>query len=176
MSVTFEIPELETERLRLRAPCIDDLDGLAAFYASDRAKFVGGPMTREQAWRALATEVGHWCLLGFGRWALEEKATGAYVGNVGLWEPEGFPELELGWDLLAGATGKGYATEAGAAARAYAYETMGKTTLISLIAPGNDGSKKVAARLGAAFEAPYAHERFGQVEIWRHPSAEALAA
>jgi RimJ/RimL family protein N-acetyltransferase len=114
MTVVFQIPELETDRLRLRAPHLDDWPVMCEFFASDRAKFVGGPMTAEQTWRGLATETGHWALRGFGRWALEEKATGKFIGNCGLWEPDGFPEMELGWDLMAGATGKGYATEAGA--------------------------------------------------------------
>ncbi|MDG1368872.1 MAG: GNAT family N-acetyltransferase [Paracoccaceae bacterium] len=174
MTVVFQIPELETDRLRLRAPHLDDWPVMCEFFASDRAKFVGGPMTAEQTWRGLATETGHWALRGFGRWALEEKATGKFIGNCGLWEPDGFPEMELGWDLMAGATGKGYATEAGAAARALAYNALGRTTVISMIAPGNDGSKAVATRLGAAFEKMFSHVTFGDVEIWRHPTPEAL--
>lgn len=175
MSVLFQIPELETDRLRLRAPHLDDWPTLSEFYASDRSKFVGGPMTAEQTWRSLATETGHWALRGFGRWALEEKATGAFIGVCGLWEPDGFPEMELGWDLMNGATGKGYATEAGAAARAYAYGELGRGTLISMIAPKNDGSKGVATRLGARFEKMFTHVTFGEVEIWRHPAPEALS-
>ena len=112
MSMAFSAPRLETERLVLRAPTLGDFDALADFYASPRSAFVGGPMTRELAWRALALEAGHWVLQGFGRWVLEEKATAAPVGIVGLWNPDGFPERELGWDLFDGATGKGYATEA----------------------------------------------------------------
>lgn len=174
MTVVFQIPELETDRLRMRAPTLGDWPALSDFYASDRSKFVGGPMTAEQTWRTLATETGHWALCGFGRWALEEKATGDYIGNCGLWEPDGFPEMELGWDLLASATGKGYATEAGAAARAHAYNTLGRTTLISMIAPGNAGSKAVATRLGAAFDKMFTHVTFGEVEVWRHPGPDAL--
>lgn len=171
---SFRIPTLATERLTLRAPRLADLDALAAFYASDRSKFVGGPQRLDQTWRTLATELGHWALLGFGRWALEETATGAFAGIVGLWEPEGFPEMELGWDLMNGFEGRGYATEAGGAARAYAYGEMGKATVISLIAPGNDGSKAVATRLGAGYEKMFDHAMFGRVEIWRHPGPDAI--
>lgn len=169
----FHIPTLKTERLTMRAPRLGDLDGLAAFYASDRSKFVGGPKRLDESWRAMATELGHWAMLGFGRWALEETSTGAFVGVAGLWEPEGFPELELGWDLMNGHEGRGFATEAGRAARDYAYGEMGKTTVVSLIAPGNDGSKAVATRLGAAFEAMFDHAMFGRVEVWRHPAPDA---
>lgn len=173
MSVVFQIPELETERLRLRAPHLDDWQAMCEFYASERSRFVGGPLTAEKTWRSLAAETGHWALRGFGRWALDEKATGRYIGNCGLWEPDGFPEMELGWDLMNSSTGMGYATEAGAAARAYAYDQLGRRTLISMIAPGNDGSKRVATRLGAAFEKMFTHVTFGEVEIWRHPAPEA---
>ncbi|MEL6608576.1 MAG: GNAT family N-acetyltransferase [Pseudomonadota bacterium] len=172
---TFTIPTLETERLLLRAPQLSDFDVYADFFASERAQFVGGPLTRERAWRSLATEAGHWILLGFGRWALEEKATGAFVGNVGLWHPEGFPERELGWDLMAGAEGKGYATEAAQAARAYAYDTLGWTTLISLVADQNHASRRVAERMGCQHDGAFTHAVFGTSQIWRHPSPAALA-
>lgn len=174
MNVTFKAPTLETERLILRPPALTDFDALANFYASPRAEFVGGPQSRELTWRTLALEAGHWVLRGFGRWTLVEKNTQAPVGIVGLWHPEGFPENELGWDLFDGATGKGYATEAAKAVRAYAYGTMGWTTLTSLIADGNDGSRRVAERLGATYDSDFTHERFGSMQVWRHPGPEAL--
>lgn len=173
--VRLTTPVLETERLRLRAPTVADWPVLADFYASPRAKFVGGPMTKEQVWRTLAVEIGHWPMRGFGRFAIEEKATGAFVGLCGPWRPEDFPELEIGWDLMNGYEGRGYATEAALAARAFVYGDLGVATpVISLIAPANEGSKGVAGRLGAAFEKMFRHEVFGEVEIWRHPAPEAL--
>ncbi|KIC51944.1 GNAT family N-acetyltransferase [Tateyamaria sp. ANG-S1] len=174
MTVTFTAPTLETERLILRPPALTDFDALADFYASPRAAFVGGPLSRELSWRSLAQEAGHWVLRGFGRWTLIEKDTQNPVGIVGLWHPEGFPENELGWDLFEGATGKGYATEAGRAARNYAYDTLGWTTLISLIAVDNEGSARVAQRLGATYDSDFTHERFGPMQLWRHPGPEAL--
>ena len=169
----MDIPTLETDRLLLRAHSLDDMDAFAAFYASDHAKFVGGPMTRELAWRTLALEAGHWLLRGFGRWAIVEKDSGRWVGITGLWYPEGFPEHELGWDLAEDATGKGYATEAAKAARAYAYDSLGWTTLISLVADGNDASAAVAKRMGARADGRFTHERFGEMTIYRHPGPEA---
>ena len=174
MTASITIPTLETERLILRAHALDDFDAFAEFYASDHAKFVGGPMTRELAWRNLALEAGHWLLQGFGRWAIVEKDTGQWVGITGLWHPNGFPEREIGWDLAEHATGKGYATEAARAARAYAYDTLGWTTLISLVADGNDASAAVAARLGATHDGRFTHERFGPMNVFRHPGPEAL--
>lgn len=174
MSDHITIPQLETERLILRAHALDDFDALAAFYATDHARFVGGPMSHELAWRNLAMEAGHWLLRGFGRWAIVEKATGTWIGITGLWHPDGFPERELGWDLAAHATGKGYATEAAKAARAYAYDTLGWHTLISLVADGNEASAAVAKRLGATHDGRFTHERFGPMNVYRHPAPEAL--
>ncbi|WP_299686269.1 GNAT family N-acetyltransferase [uncultured Tateyamaria sp.] len=174
MTVQFSAPTLQTERLTLRAPQLSDFDALAGFYASARSSFVGGPQTRELAWRNLAQEAGHWILRGFGRWTVIENDTRTPVGTVGLWHPEGFPEQELGWDLFDGATGKGYATEAAIAARHHAYTALGWTTAISLIANGNDASRGVAKRLGATYDGDFTHERYGAMQIWRHPGPEAL--
>ena len=174
MTVTFNAPTLDTERLILRPPQLSDFDALAAFYASSRSQFVGGPQSAELAWRSLALEAGHWILRGFGRWTVVERATGAPVGTVGLWHPEGFPEQEIGWDLFDGATGKGYATEAARAARDHAYSVLGWTTAISLVANGNDASRKVAERLGARHDGNFTHERYGAMQVWRHPGPEAL--
>ncbi|QBF29934.1 GNAT family N-acetyltransferase [Thalassococcus sp. S3] len=168
------IPNLITDRLTLRAPSIDDFDSFAAFYASDRSKFVGGPATTEQAWRMLATEIGHWTLRGYGRWAVEETATGRFAGIIGPWNPHGWPEPEIGWDLMNGFEGRGYATEAALAARHYVYNTLNWPTAISLVAHGNDASAAVALRLGAIEDGIFTHERWGEMRIFRHPAPEAL--
>lgn len=173
MNVRFEAPRLQTDRLSLRAPNASDFEARAAFLAAPQSQFVGGPMTREEAWRSLSGEIGHWILRGFGRWSLVARETGETLGIVGLWYPEGWPEPELGWSLFLGATGNGYATEAAFEARRYAYEDLGWTTAISLIAPENHASKAVARRLGATYERDFTHERYGAAEIWRHPGPEA---
>lgn len=172
----IQVPVLTTARLTLRAPGLADFEPLAEFYASERSRHVGGPITREQAWRVLAAETGHWTLRGFGRWAVEESATGALVGLVGPWFPEGWPEPEIGWDLMNGHEGKGYATEAAFAALQGAYDLFGWTTAISLVAPGNPASRRVAHRLGASRDGSFTHVRFGEMEVWRHLSPEDLAA
>lgn len=167
---------LTTDRLTLRVPTLDDFDPLAAFYASDRSRFVGGPQTAELTWRTLATEVGHWHLRGYGRFAVEERSSGKLCGIIGPFYPLGFPEPELGWDLMNGFEGKGYATEAARAVRDYVYGTLGMTTLISLIAHGNTGSEAVARRLGCVEEPEvFTHERWGELRVFRHPSPGELA-
>lgn len=172
----FVIPTLETERLILRAPNEGDFRAEAEFYATDASRFVGGPQSESDAWRGLACIVGHWYLRGYGFWALEDKATRTYLGRVGLWFPVGWPEPEIGWMLMTGATGKGYATEAARAARSHAYDTLGWDTAISLIDPENTSSAAVATRLGATFDYIYEHATYGAMHVWRHLSPDAVAA
>ncbi|MGR3323465.1 MAG: GNAT family N-acetyltransferase [Pseudooceanicola sp.] len=169
-----EIPVLHTERLTMRGPDARDIAPIRDFYASDRSQFVGGPLTAELAWRQLGTEIGHWTLRGYGRWMVDVTDTGETVGMVGLWNPEGWPEPELGWDLFEGQEGKGYATEAAQAARAYAYDVLGWQTLISLVKPANTASAAVAQRLGAALDSAFTHERWGPMQVWRHPAPDML--
>jgi RimJ/RimL family protein N-acetyltransferase len=168
------IPTLESHRLILRAPTQADFAPFAEFYASERSRFVGGPLNSELSWRMLAMEIGHWSLLGYGRWIAEEKTTGKAAGLIGLFNPHGWPEAEIGWDLFTGFEGKGYATEAALAARQYAYDVLGWQTAISLVKPGNDGSAAVATRMGAVQDGTFTHERHGSMAIYRHPAPDTL--
>lgn len=147
---------LETERLRLRAFRNEDLDAYAPMCADPEVmRFLGTGVTmnRGEAWRSMAGFLGHWMLRGYGMWALEEKATGAFVGRAGFLDPEGWPGFELGWTLGREHWGKGYATEAAKRALDYAFTEMGRDVVISLIRPDNVRSAQVARRLG------YAHAR-----------------
>ena len=170
----FNVPRIETERLILRAPSEADVEAEAKFFASDASKFVGGPKRPDEAWRAIAMLMGHWIIRGYGFWGVEEKATGTYVGRMGLWNPMGWPEPEIGWTLMNGCTGKGYATEAAIASRAHAYDVLGWDTAISLINPENKPSQRVAERLGAKFDYTYEHPGFGTMHAWRHPAPAEL--
>ena len=166
------IPTLTTERLTLRAPRPEDHAAFARFYASEQSRFVGGPMEPWESWRYLCGVIGHWAMRGFGRWIVE--AEGRPVGLVGLHEPLDWPETEVGWYVWDG-VGRGYAREAGRAARAWAYEVLGRTTLVSMIAPGNAASVRVAEAMGAVRGDDYDHPRFGPLILYRHPGPEALA-
>jgi RimJ/RimL family protein N-acetyltransferase len=111
-------------------------------------RFLGGPVAREQAWRHMALMAGHWSLRGYGQWVLARRADGRFLGRAGLWRPEGWPGLEVGWALARDAWGAGYATEAARAAADWAWSELAAPELISIIAPANEASVRVAQRLG----------------------------
>lgn len=168
MSVQLIIPELETERLILRAPRATDFEPEAVFYASGDARFLGGPKAPHETWRTLAVMTGHWVMRGYGFWAVEDKDSGGYLGRVGLWNPMGWLEPEIAWTLMPYAQGRGFATEAAIAARRHAYEVLGWETAISQINSEHHASKAVARRLGAQVEKSYEDPEFGTMEVWRH--------
>ena len=159
----------QTERLLLRQWQASDFEPYAAYYGDEEmARYVGGMSSRADAWRRMASVIGHWTLRGFGYWAVEAKDTGKFVGCVGLWFPEGWPELELGYWLTRDMQGKGYATEAALASRAFAYDVVGAKTLVSYIHPDNEPSKRVAERLGARFERVIELLDHGPHCVYRH--------
>ena len=142
---------METERLVLRMFRESDTDAYAEMMSDPEVmRFLGGgkPAPRAEAWRNMAMMLGHWQLRGYGMWAVEEKATGEMVGRVGCWHPEGWPGLEVGWTLRRRFWGRGYATEAARASIDYAFKALDQTRVISLIAPANVNSIRVAERLG----------------------------
>lgn len=145
------IPELTTTRLRLRAFRESDFEEYAALMADPEvAQFLGaGPLTRADAWRQLAMFIGHWVLRGYGLWAVEEQATGRFIGRIGCHYPEGFPAFEIGYTLARHAWGHGYAREGAAAALRYAREVLKAPEITSIIRPNNLRSIRVAESLGA---------------------------
>ena len=171
---TLHIPTLETARLRLRAPSWADFQAYADFRGSARAAYAGGPFTRAHAFDQFTAIAGHWLIRGFGRWIVADRQSDRALGLVGGYYPEGWLEPEIAWAMFAEAEGKGIAFEAAQAARAYAYDTLGWSSAVSLIAPDNARSAALAQRLGATREGVYHHESFGALDVWRHPSAAAL--
>jgi RimJ/RimL family protein N-acetyltransferase len=169
------IPVLRTERLTLRGPRLADFDPVAAFLGSERARYVGGARSRRVAWTTFASLVGHWELRGYGMWSVDETASGAFVGMVGLYDPEDWFAPEIGWWIVAPELeGRGFAREAALAARRYAYEIAGWRAAFSVIAPENTRSIRLAESLGATLDRRVDAEAGGPALIYRHPPPEAL--
>jgi len=118
-------------------------------------RYIGGRLlTEEEAWARLLRYVGHWTLLGFGYWVVEEKASGRFVGELGFAELKrelqpsiaGVPEI--GWVLTSEVHGKGYATEAAQAAIQWGEGQFGAIRTCCIIHPENETSIRVAEKCG----------------------------
>ena len=138
-------PTLSTERLTLRPFRADDLEPLHAVMTTPEVRaslHLPDDYSLGDAWRTIAGFAGLWELKGLGQWALEERATGRFVGRAGLyWRPEDdWPGVEVGWMLDPACWGAGYATEAGARAVRYGFEELGEDVLFSVILPENTRS------------------------------------
>ena len=147
----IDVPELSTDRLLLRAFKADDFERYAEMMADpDVARYLmdGRPLSRIEAWRQLAMFAGHWVLRGYGPWAVEERATGAFLGRIGCMNLEGFPMMDIAYTLGPWGWGKGYAREGAAAAIRYARETLGVAQPTSIIRHANTRSIRVATSLG----------------------------
>lgn len=170
----IHIPTLTTGRLTLRAAMPSDFEDFAAFRMSERARGVGGPYTRTEAYYQFCELIGHWHIRGYGRWMVADRETDAPYGVVGLFFPEDWPEPEIAWALFEGGEGRGIAAEAAVAARTYAYDTLGWSTLISCVMPDNVRSIALAERLGAVPDGVFPHPELGPLVMYRHPAPEAL--
>jgi RimJ/RimL family protein N-acetyltransferase len=150
------VPVLETERLVLRGHRVGDFaDCLALWTDPEVTRFIGGkPSTQEEIWSRLVRYVGHWALMGFGYWAVTEKESGRFMGEVGfadfkrVIEPslDGVPEI--GWVIAPHGHGKGYATEAARAVVAWGDKHFGHARTACIIAPENASSVRVAEKCG----------------------------
>ena len=150
------VPVIETARLKLRRHESADFEACTAMWGDMAiARFIGGrPFTREEVWARILRYVGHWTLLGYGFWAIEEKATGDFIGEIGLadFQRDIDPPLgdgpEAGWALRAASHGKGYAEEALRAVLAWGDEYFAGQTISCLIDKDNDRSMKLARKCG----------------------------
>lgn len=141
-------PTLVTPRCVLRMPRLSDFDHRLEFLVSARAEWEGGPYHPADAWRLFFSEVGQWPLYGFGPFSMDHRLDGTYLGEVGIYQPEGYPEPELGWFVTEAAEGQGYAAEGARAVMVWAAQTFGWDHLDNYIDPGNARSIALGLRLG----------------------------
>ena len=169
---------LDTERLRLRLPRLEDARAFDEFWQDEEAsQFVGGVKSPEEVDAMMERTIRHWDWFGIGNYTVDHRGNDAILGRVGFlaWNPQTWEnghgvrleepfETELGWKLERAAWGHGYATEAALACRDWALRELGLTRLISLIALENTPSIRVAERIGESFE------RELEPSPFRHPA------
>ena len=180
----FEAPRIVTERLVLRAHNASDFDASLAMWSDeDVVRHIGGvPSSAAESWSRLLRYGGLWRFLGYGYWAVEDRATGRFVGEVGFAdfkrdigkELDGMPEA--GWVISPNWAGQGYATEAMRAALQWFDQAKPGSACFCMIAPENTASIRVAAKLGYKLERETSYKD-SPIEIHlRPPAAEPLVS
>ena len=160
------LPEIETARLRLRAPRLSDFDAWAEILTGPATHHLGGPFSRDESFLEFLASCGTWLLRGHGPWAVEPKAGGDILGFILLGFEPGDAEPELGYLFRPTAEGRGYATEAVQAARAHVFTALGLDRVVSYIAPENAASARLARRVGAVQDGMHDGS-----QIWVHAPA-----
>ncbi|MDW6025497.1 GNAT family N-acetyltransferase [Mesorhizobium sp. BAC0120] len=154
--MSLEIPIIETERLILRDHRYSDFEAYVMMWADPVVtRFIGGrPRTRDETWIRFLRHAGMWHHLGFGFWAIEEKASRRLIGEGGFHElkrnmqPSLEGTLETGWSLLPEAHGKGYGTEAVGAMLRWGAANYPGSPITCFIDPENNASIRVARKNG----------------------------
>jgi RimJ/RimL family protein N-acetyltransferase len=171
-ALSAQVPVLTTARLCLRAPRMQDFAGWVQIATTDRGRFIGGPMSREEAWADFNQMVAGWLLRGHGLWSVERLSDGALLGFVPVNHEWGDPQAELGFLFLAEAEGQGYAAEAALAARDFCFTRLGWPEVVSYIDPENSRSMALARRLGAVELPAGSHPAEPDVAVFRHSRPE----
>jgi RimJ/RimL family protein N-acetyltransferase len=150
------VPVIETDRLILREHRADDFTPFMAMWADESVvRYISGKtFTEEESWGRFLRHIGQWGALGFGFWAVEEKTTRRFIGQIGYVEAmraiepslKGIPEI--GWSLASDTHGKGYALEGARAAIAWGEKHFGGQPIRCIISPENAPSLKLAEKLG----------------------------
>jgi ribosomal-protein-alanine N-acetyltransferase len=162
-------PSLETSRLILRAMQATDLDDLLLVFSDPKvmAAFDTEPFDRPQMAQWLQRNLDHQAQYGYGLFSVILKADQTLVGDCGLemMEVDHTQVAELGYDFRSDYWHRGLATEAAAAVRDYAFQTLGLSQLISLIRMGNRASQRVAEKIGMQRTSEFT--RYGH-QYWKY--------
>ena len=145
--------ELRTERLVLRRWRDEDLEPFAALNADPRVmEHFPAPLSRAESDAMVERIEAHFEAHGWGLWAAEVAASGAFTGFIGLWPPQFeahfTPAVEVGWRLAHEHWGHGYAPEGARASITDGFERLGLEEIVSMTSVGNDRSRRVMEKLG----------------------------
>lgn len=155
-TMNINIPVLTSDRLILREHTKADLEACIHMWKSPKVvKYtIGTPSSPQKTWVRMLTYLGHWRVMGYGYWAVTDRQTGNYIGELGFadFHREITPSIngipELGWALAEEHHGKGYATEALKLALTWGKENLKTEKTVCIISPENTGSLKLADKLG----------------------------
>ncbi|WP_375204291.1 GNAT family N-acetyltransferase [Hyphococcus sp.] len=173
------IPVIDTERLQLKGPKVEDFPAFAAMWARPELtrEITGKPLTEEEAWTRLLRNAGLWPLVGYGYWHVFERNTDALVGQVGFadFHRNLTPSLrempEIGWIISPDHQGKGYATEAARAAIRWGDANFSeKKKMCCIIGVENTPSICIAEKCGFSFIAS-AHYNGKAINVYHRPIA-----
>jgi RimJ/RimL family protein N-acetyltransferase len=146
---------LPTQRLVLRAWRAGDREPFAALNADPAVmEFFPSTLARPESDALVERFETEQAERGFCPWAVEEGATGAFVGFVGLHAVNTSlpfaPAVEVGWRLAQPFWGRGYASEAAAATVRFGFDEAGLDEIVSMTTVPNARSRRVMERLGMA--------------------------
>jgi RimJ/RimL family protein N-acetyltransferase len=153
------IPTVESERLILRAHRAEDLEAATTIWSHPEVYryITGQALGRQDVWMRLLRYSGLWDFLGYGYWAVEERVSGRYIGQLGFADFKrglvGFDGHypEAGWVMHPDMAGRGYATEAMLAALGWLDVQPAWPRSFCIIGPQNSRSVRVAEKLGYRF-------------------------
>ena len=148
-------PILETERLLLRELTPDDFDAMFEIFGdAETMLYYPQPYSREMLEAAMQRQFASYAENGYGLWAIILKSENKFIGDCGLLtqDVDGVRELEVGYHVHRNYWGKGFAPEAAKACFEYAFNTLGRKRMISLIRPENLPSRRVAEKNGLRIE------------------------
>jgi len=147
-------PVLETARLRLRPPTMQDLEEFGRLTSDPEVmRYLGkGVRTREETVSVLTAAIEHWDRHGFGIFVVEDLHEGTFLGRCGLRYFQNTPEVELSYSFGRPAWGKGIASEAAKASMQFGFDRLRLERIIAIAMPENIGSRKVMEKLGMHYE------------------------
>jgi RimJ/RimL family protein N-acetyltransferase len=153
-----DITATETPRLILRVPRLDDAEAFMPIFwdpevvERKQVTLHQPPGGLDLALKNTRDMLRQWELRGYGQWAVVDRVTGDVIGCVGFYHPQHWPGVDLGWLLHRSRWGHGLATEAAAAALRWAWAHTQIEHVISLIAPDDHRSIRIAVKIGEQFE------------------------
>lgn len=145
--------EFDTPRLRLRQWRESDRGPFAALNADPAVmEFFPSPLSRAASDASIDAWQAQFAAQGFSNWAVELKASGQFIGFVGLSVPRRVlpfsPCVEIGWRLARAHWGRGYACEGARGALRIGFERLALAAIVSFTALGNLRSRAVMERIG----------------------------